>query len=718
MKKLRSIMAIVLSATMLTGCASKNTESGLEFSDSPFSNQNSEPQADSYEELFGKYQMGTIRFGNYSTQGNSEIEYNGGNIELSFDMDTTGNQYEVEAGFMAFINGIPQKLSLNGGENSELVRVSQQPDQSSSATLSFVPTITEELSGEETLQLKIINIFNPSYKPSGIYTGFGNAHLGQSFLELDIKAAFPLSVSESVSEPIKSEGESVLITDEVAKQYGIKKPDENTTTTVISIQDAQTKEQPLALRGGKFDAELMMYGSETYNYRIYVYVNHERVNFNGGDHLDAEVKSGYLNVLKLELENIKERDIIYAIAIPTNSDTGSMAVRKSGSVLVLDENNIQNDNSNVQPPAESLPEVPPETSGNEGPPGQMKMDIYDYEPVGYIDDAQRYLMLVRPEYRSNDPKYHDYILYDETINEVSGILDGNIGDFYETPTTSSGSFTSSSNHPHIVPYATYGDGVVTADLQGYMDQQDASRPHYAVYNEKFEIIKEVYDSDISDIYCLTYLPSKKCWYFNKNDSFYTANEDFSEMSKIADFDLREYFVLEDKIVYYRTVYNYSDPQNNADIFGIMELNGKVVSETKVAPYGAGEFRLVKAGDTICFMSELRFYTHDLLREPMDGIIFYDIKTGEQTTFNPENSNENSFCAVTPNGKYLVTGILNMENHYTINDITINLYDVHTQKLLESKALGTGNTWFYGLSVYNDRALLIDLETVTYMFKAQ
>lgn len=149
-------MSVMLAAAMLTGCAGKDTESVLEFSDSPFSNNSSvitsEPQADSYEELFGKYQMGTIRFGNYSTQGNSEIEYNGGNIELSFDMDTTGNQYEVEAGFMAFINGIPQKLSLNGGENSELVRVSQQPDQSSTVTISFTPTITEELSGEETLQ--------------------------------------------------------------------------------------------------------------------------------------------------------------------------------------------------------------------------------------------------------------------------------------------------------------------------------------------------------------------------------------------------------------------------------------------------------------------------------------------------------------------------------------------------------------------------------------
>ncbi len=46
--------------------------------------------------------------------------------------------------------------------------------------------------------------------------------------------------------------------------------------------------------------------------------------------------------------------------------------------------------------------------------------------------------------------------------------------------------------------------------------------------------------------------------------------------------------------------------------------------------------------------------------------------------------------VTPNGKYLVTGILDMENHYTINNIIIKLYDIASGQILESKSLGTGN----------------------------
>lgn len=688
-------MAIVLAAAMLSGCAGKDTESGLEFSDSPFSNNSSvttsAPQADSYEELFGKYQTGSMRFGNYSIEGNSVIEYNGGNIELSFDMDTTGNQYEVEAGFMAFINGIPQKLSLNGGESSELVRVSQQPDQSGKATLSFTPTITEELSGEEILQLKIINIFNPSYKPAGTYTGFGNAHMGQPFMECDIKAASPLAVSE----PIKGECESVLITDDVAKQYGIKKPGENTVTT-ISIQDAQTKEQLLTLRGGKLDAELLMYGSETYNYRVYVYVNHERVKFNGGDHLDAEVKSGYLNVLKPELENINERDIIYAIAIPTNSDTGSMAVRKGDSVLVLDENNIPTDDPQ---PVESFPEIPPETSETENTPGQKNTNIYAYEPVEYIDDAQRYLLLERHSYESTNPSFYDLIIYDEVEKKVTGGLDVEGGTFARI---------------------NYGDGVITVnytDWEAIQSGVDALR--FVVYNERFEPIKEIYNSDIPDIYSLKYYPSRKCWYFNKDDGLYRANEDFSDEVRITDFWLGSFYIVDDRMIYYKAVDNLTAPGNSADIFGIMDLDGNVISETKVSSNGSGSFRFGKAGDIIYLISWEQFDMAYYIDLPMDEMIFYNCKTGEQKTFRPENDIEKTFCDISPDGKYLVTGVPDMENHYTFKDITLNVYDLHTLKLLDSKALGTGNTWFLELSVYNDRALLKDgFSAVTYTFKAQ
>ena len=328
----RSIKSVSLlaAAFMLAGCANTGSEDII--SGNPF--EETEPSVtDEYEEAFGKYQIGSIKYSNYNAEGGSVIEYSRGDIELSFDTDTSGNPYDVEMGYMAFINGVPQQLSLNGGERGELVRFSQAPNKSYKVTLSISPAVTEELSAEGMLQLKLMSIFNPSYKPSGSIMGFGNAHTGQSFLEYDIKVNSPLQQAEKLT--AITEYESILINDEIIRQYGIKKLESSSPTSVIIKEAGAGNGDRLTLKDGKAGAELLIYGSETYKYRVYVYVDHNRVRFNGCDYLETEVKSGYLNVLELELDNITEGDIVYAVAVSENSETGSMAVRKSESVVVI-----------------------------------------------------------------------------------------------------------------------------------------------------------------------------------------------------------------------------------------------------------------------------------------------------------------------------------------------------------------------------------------------
>lgn len=705
MKKLRSIMAAALAAAMLTGCAGKKTESAPEFSDSPFSSivsdTTSEPQSDNYDELFGKYQTGRIQFGNYSIKGDEAFEYNGGEIELSFDMNTSGNQYDAEAGFMAFINGVPQKLSLNGGESNEFVRISLQPDKSEKATLSFTPTIPEELKNEKTLQLKYISIFNPSYKPAGSFTGFGNAHQGQPFCEFDITVNSPLDVSESALEPIDGECESVLITDGVAKKYGIKKPDENSVTTV-SIRDAQTKDEPLSLRGGKLDAELLIYGSETYNYSVYVYVNHERVRFNGGDYLELAAKSGYLNVLKLELEDTKERDIIYAVAVPTNAKTGSMAVRKGGSVLVLNEDGIVTESVPVTPI--DPPDDPSDTSDkSDTTPDNMNTNIYAYHPEEYIDSEQRYLLLSRHLYESHDETLYDYIVYDEKEQKVIGTM----------------------TLPEFGSYQrfTYDDGVFVLDVTDWAAVESGENsPRFVVYNEKLEPIKTYYSNDVPDCYSVRYYLSQKSWYYHKTDegnSVFKANEDFSGEVKIFDEYIPKFYIVGDKIVYYKSIHDTNAPQNEAAIFGISDLDGNIISETKVASDGCGSFRLKKAGERIVFMSPMMITiqgSSDL--NLMDGILIYDCKTGEQKMFTPENQNELCFCDVSPDGRHIVTGVeLWNEDISERTGLTLNVYDTETLELLDSKTYDGSNNGI-GLDVFNDRVMRGGAGGKTIMFNKE
>lgn len=678
MKRAVKAICLMLSFFMLGGCADTGSDD-IGISGNPFEETEANV-TDSYEEAFGKYQLGSIKYSNYNIDANLPIDYNGGNIEISFDASSNGNQYDVETGYMAFINGIPQKLSVNGGEGGELACISQAPNESQKVTLSISPAITKELSGKDTLQLKLFSIFNPSYKPSGNYKGFGNAHSGQAFLERDIKVNTPLETSEGMT--VAAEYENLLITDEVSGKYHLQEIREDAPTTV-TVKDSVTNEQPI-LRNGKLKINLLLYGAEQYNYNVYLYVNHNRIKLNGCDYLFAKVKSGYLNVFETELEGIKERDIIYAVAVPVDSETGAMNIRKSDSVLILDENS--------QTASTDVPQLTAPAAPNTPSDGSKVTNIYSYEPVGYVDEEQHYLLLSRPSFRAEDIRFWDYIVYDETDKAVIGTLNAP-GDFHSL---------------------TYGDGVITLGIQ-YV-HSNTEDLQIAVYNERLECIREVYGAEMSETYIQKYDPIRDCWYFRKNDHFCRANSDFSDITAITDYSMPDYYITEDRIIYYRTVYDYQNPVSDADIFGIMDLDGNVIKETEAAPYGSGEFRIGRAGDYIYFMSPLMRYTEGLIREPMEGIIFYNLKTHEKKIIYPEEYSERSYCEVSPDGKYLVTGKLVMNDDKTsFTDNIIKLYDIDSGELLDTENMGGegANGAFF---VFNDRAVFgLDSESA-YMFE--
>lgn len=683
MKVIKMISALLLSIALLSSCAVKREYIGTV--DSPFdTSENGQNEADNYDELFGKYQSGSVVYSNYNIEGGSTIEYNGDDIELSFDVDTSGNEYDVEYGYMAFINGIPQIMSLNGGEKGELVSFSQAPNLNTRITLSLTPQITSELTEMATLQLKLIVIFNPSYKPSGNFTGFGNAHSGRAFCEYDINVNAPLKLCNTLTST--SNCENYFINDEITEKYAIRKPD-NTTTSTVLIKDAQTNEQQLTLRDGKADANLLIYGNESYKYNVYVYINHQRVSFSGGDYFEAEVKSGYLNVLHLELESIKERDIIYAVAVPTNAESGLMTARKSASVLVL--NNAQN--SDIPTPIETSATEQTKTP-DDIPQGNS--EVYGYQTLGYIDNEQQYLLLTKYDFSSSENKY---LIYDE----VKGEITARIKDM----------------EPEIGWLdATCGNGSVTVQHR-YNTKDDELAEIYKidVYAANGELIKRVrFDECPENLYTPKYVAAEDCWYANLGDSFCRLSGDMSDIEKLADFPLVDFYITDDEIVYYKSVYDYAQPSLNADIFGRMDFNGNIIEETKVASYGSGHFRIGRAGKWIYFISAFQNDIEGSIEPPMNGIMLYDTETNLTKIITPENKNENAYCVITPDGKYLITGILEKENRYTYIDNIINIYDTENGEL--KKSISTGSSASYaGMSAFNDRVILAGASDLTVMF---
>lgn len=346
-----NLFAVIALITSLCSCSltaekaeSHNSDiqnsfsNSIDSSEGEISENSSESETDDYMEQFGKYQQGGMSVVSSEITGQistDEIEYSGGEITYSFEVNTKNNAYDVEFGFMAFINGIPQQVSINNSEKSEMAKITLAPSDSTALKLCFTPFITEELAKEDKLRLSVFAVFNPSFVPTGKFLGFANAHKGQGFAAYDVLLKNGIEEKAEKPKAVK-DAESLLFSDEVGKKYGFQKLP---TNTMVYIKNKDTDKKHLnADESGSLSANLFFSGSEAYTYNIYVYVNHKRVKFGDGyDCITLKNKSGYLNVYPLDLSGINDRDFIYAIAVPVDNDAGILAAVKSQSELVVNE---------------------------------------------------------------------------------------------------------------------------------------------------------------------------------------------------------------------------------------------------------------------------------------------------------------------------------------------------------------------------------------------
>lgn len=298
----------------------------------PFSkHQESEPENDD----FSKYQEAEIAFSGYSIEGKSTVKYSGGEVNFSFVSDSAKNKYDVEIGYMAFINGVPQKLSLNGSEKSELVSISQKPDTKQTVTLTFIPEITKEYEHEKILKVKLMTVLHPSYRPKDGFLGFGNAHSGQSFFEFELEADTEPQIIDDVT--YSSDCESILATAKVKEEYNLTDA-KLSGTNMISLFDEKRQEHSLSIdkSSDKLGVTLLLYGGEPDEYAVYFYKNHERIKLGDNGGMRFASKTGYINEYKVTLDDVKAGDIIYAVEVPLNAEVGSMNIRKSISIVVTE----------------------------------------------------------------------------------------------------------------------------------------------------------------------------------------------------------------------------------------------------------------------------------------------------------------------------------------------------------------------------------------------
>ena len=139
-------IALVLSLCSCAGTSESDTQSLVSNPFETSENENSKTHTeDERYELYDKYQSGALQFDFSEMNDAQNIEYNGEKINITFSANAANNRESITIGYMAFIGGIPQVISVNGSEEAETVSVNFPKDEITNVSINIKPRITKEL---------------------------------------------------------------------------------------------------------------------------------------------------------------------------------------------------------------------------------------------------------------------------------------------------------------------------------------------------------------------------------------------------------------------------------------------------------------------------------------------------------------------------------------------------------------------------------------------
>lgn len=352
--------------------------------------------------------------------------------------------------------------------------------------------------------------------------------------------------------------------------------------------------------------------------------------------------------------------------------------------------------------SESLPETSKANSIDES---LEKINIYDYIPVGYVDEEQRYLLLQLNADNSLNDYTCDCVVYDD--REKKTVYRFTVGGYYD-PVSESQPFDSD---------VKYSEGTFSFSMWNYYVDTDECERWYEVTDVYGNLIYKSTTSKTQISHC-TYVPSDDKVYCNASVNnecgFYKMNADGSNKFKLFDESFADFYVLDDEIVGYYCEGEVFTDEFDACYFCIMDKTGKMIKQINIGPFSNCNRRLVKAGDYICFISPFDPEINPDFSERSNGVIFYNYKTNELRVQYFDNEIENSYCGITPNGKYLITCVpddVEIKDSalygYERGDTTVNIYDTATGEKLKYEKLGQENLRPSYMNVFNDRVVFMD-----------
>lgn len=215
-----------------------------------------------------------------------------------------------------------------------------------------------------------------------------------------------------------------------------------------------------------------------------------------------------------------------------------------------------------------LPESGYETSKpNQADEDVEIINIYDYIPVGYVDEEQRYLLLKANADNSLNDYTCDYVVYDD--REKKAVYCFTVGGYYD-PVSESQPFDSD---------VKYSEGMFSFSAWNYYVDTDECERWYEVTDVYGNLIYKSTTSKTQISHC-TYVPSDDKVYYNAsvNDEccFYKMNSDGSNKDKLFDENFADFYVLDNEIVGYYCEGEAFTDEFDACYFCVMDKNGKMI----------------------------------------------------------------------------------------------------------------------------------------------
>lgn len=336
---MRKIMKFYLALTLIFAlCACSNQE------ELPIINSATSETEDPFvigggsETTMLGYKFGLIDFPENCTYSGKSIEFN---------MYYQNGSFEVETGFLIFVNGIPQTYFINGqGESSIMHKFDLAAGERQVVHISFDPNTGKK---GDVMNLQFASILEPSYITDQ-NENYGNNH---RLLELTPSTLTFETDSNGQDFSGYSIEKNELIDYEITNRYSLTSASAADTHT-LRLYDTFADVDIFSKDNGSVLLTLEDFGGVSAEYRTTIFIDNDPIKIESSyDYTDYYLKEGnYIRQkIKIAVNNSTEKHSVYAISVPIDTNSsGTICISNSSTIFPIGTVEIAPERNSAQQP--------------------------------------------------------------------------------------------------------------------------------------------------------------------------------------------------------------------------------------------------------------------------------------------------------------------------------------------------------------------------------